>query len=268
MAHLSRSDLETALSLAALIGEQRRIDQTSDTLLVETLADLTDAEFASYAIVDEPARTTLTGVIYPGSYQAPSVEPFDEIADLLWTQNPFCTYRHATQDWSAVRRKDVVDMREHRKSEYFAITEELSRLDFGDPTYYTVQMWLPVLRGSHALLVLLRTGRDFTLRDRLLLNALQPHLAGYERRRSTTSLRNPSLVTDGTLTPREEEILDLVAGGATNAEIAQLLWISPDTVRTHLEHVFLKLGVRSRTAALARSGRSSPRMLPGRVPRP
>jgi DNA-binding CsgD family transcriptional regulator len=53
------------------------------------------------------------------------------------------------------------------------------------------------------------------------------------------------------LTPREREILDLVAQGRTNAEIAQALWVSPGTVRRHLENVFAKLGVHTRTAAAA-----------------
>jgi DNA-binding NarL/FixJ family response regulator len=55
------------------------------------------------------------------------------------------------------------------------------------------------------------------------------------------------------LTPREREILDLVAGGATNAQIATALRLSPATVRKHLEHVYGKLGVATRTAAVART---------------
>jgi len=42
-----------------------------------------------------------------------------------------------------------------------------------------------------------------------------------------------------------------VAAGKKNDEIAELLWITPGTVKKHLEHVFAKLGVRTRTAALA-----------------
>jgi DNA-binding CsgD family transcriptional regulator len=53
------------------------------------------------------------------------------------------------------------------------------------------------------------------------------------------------------LTRREREILNLVDEGNSNAEIAARLWISPGTVRKHLEHAYQKLGVRSRTAALA-----------------
>jgi DNA-binding CsgD family transcriptional regulator len=54
------------------------------------------------------------------------------------------------------------------------------------------------------------------------------------------------------LTHREAEILRLVARGHTNKEIAATLYVSPLTIRTHLEHVYEKLGVGNRTEAVAR----------------
>ena len=54
-----------------------------------------------------------------------------------------------------------------------------------------------------------------------------------------------------TLTGREIEILQLLALGHTNRDIAGQLFISPDTVKTHLEHIFEKLGASDRTAAVA-----------------
>jgi DNA-binding CsgD family transcriptional regulator len=53
------------------------------------------------------------------------------------------------------------------------------------------------------------------------------------------------------LTPREREILEFVAEGRTNAEIAERLWVSPLTVRRHLKNIYAKLGVHTRTAAAA-----------------
>ena len=52
------------------------------------------------------------------------------------------------------------------------------------------------------------------------------------------------------LTPREREVLALVAEGKTNAQIAALVWISRETVRKHLENAYAKLGVSSRMAAV------------------
>src|SRR5687767_10597492 len=54
-----------------------------------------------------------------------------------------------------------------------------------------------------------------------------------------------------TLTAREIEVLQLLAFGHTNKDIAERLYISPDTVKTHLEHIFEKLGASDRTAAVA-----------------
>ena len=57
---------------------------------------------------------------------------------------------------------------------------------------------------------------------------------------------------EGMLTPRERDVMGCVEDGLSNAEIARKLWIQPTTVRKHLENIFAKLGVRSRTAALSK----------------
>jgi LuxR family maltose regulon positive regulatory protein len=51
---------------------------------------------------------------------------------------------------------------------------------------------------------------------------------------------------------REWQVVGLVEEGKSNAEIAAALFISPGTVRTHLQNIYSKLGVHSLTAALAR----------------
>jgi len=60
------------------------------------------------------------------------------------------------------------------------------------------------------------------------------------------------------LSPREAEVLLRVAGGGSNREIAEEMDVRPSTVKKHLEHVYAKLGVHTRTAAaaLARSVRA------------
>jgi DNA-binding CsgD family transcriptional regulator len=55
------------------------------------------------------------------------------------------------------------------------------------------------------------------------------------------------------LTRRETEIMAMVADGHSDAEIADALVIRPDTVKKHLQRIYRKLGVHSRTAALART---------------
>jgi LuxR family maltose regulon positive regulatory protein len=55
------------------------------------------------------------------------------------------------------------------------------------------------------------------------------------------------------LTSREVEVLDLIAAGQRNQEIAAELFLTPDTVKRHVSHICTKLGVSGRTAALARA---------------
>lgn len=62
-----------------------------------------------------------------------------------------------------------------------------------------------------------------------------------------TRVRSPR----SSLTPRELEVLKLVAGGASNREIGRVLLLSEATVKSHLVHIYDKLGVRSRTSAVA-----------------
>ena len=56
---------------------------------------------------------------------------------------------------------------------------------------------------------------------------------------------------EAVLTRREREVLELVADGLTNAQVAAVLWIAPGTVRRHLENIYGKLGVHNRTGAAA-----------------
>jgi DNA-binding NarL/FixJ family response regulator len=90
-------------------------------------------------------------------------------------------------------------------------------------------------------------GLDFTQRDRDLLTVLRPHLyAAFlaQKRRHESA---PSL------TPRQQQLLRLVAAGHTNGQIARRLSISEATVRKHLEHIFARLRVDSRTEAVTRA---------------
>ena len=57
----------------------------------------------------------------------------------------------------------------------------------------------------------------------------------------------------GSLSPRETQVLGLVARGLTNAEVGERLFISEATVKTHLLRIFGKLGVSDRTAAVTRA---------------
>jgi DNA-binding CsgD family transcriptional regulator len=90
-------------------------------------------------------------------------------------------------------------------------------------------------------------GSDFSERDRALLVLLRPHL--YQACLDLARRRDPV----PRLTRRQNELLRLLAAGHTNAQIARRLGISEGTVRTHLENIYEKLGVSSRTAAVTRA---------------
>ena len=102
--------------------------------------------------------------------------------------------------------------------------------------------------GRTVRLLLLRgPGPDFSERDRALLTLLRPHLhqayLDAERRRHPVP----------ELTARHWDLLRLVAAGHTNAQIARRLGISEGTVGTHLENIYTRLNVSSRTAAVTRA---------------
>ncbi|MGW6648642.1 LuxR family transcriptional regulator [Streptomyces sp. CB02130] len=70
--------------------------------------------------------------------------------------------------------------------------------------------------------------------------------------RLMTRVRTPAAEpAESALSAREREVLVLVARGTTNREIAAELFISEATVKTHLTHVFAKLGAKDRAAAVA-----------------
>ncbi|WP_420850227.1 response regulator transcription factor [Ramlibacter algicola] len=114
-----------------------------------------------------------------------------------------------------------------------------------------------------ASLVLNRRGQDFGERDRERLRLLQPHLAFLYRvacRARPARRAEPAPIAPArprawpdALTPREREVVRWLAHGKTDAEIAALLGTSPRTVHKHLEHVYVKLGVETRTAAVMRA---------------
>jgi len=88
------------------------------------------------------------------------------------------------------------------------------------------------------------SGPDFSERDRAMLTLVRPHL--FQAYLDAERRRDPG----PGLTPRQTELLRLVADGHTNAQIARRLGLSEGTVRTHMENIFNRLQVSSRTAAV------------------
>jgi DNA-binding CsgD family transcriptional regulator len=128
---------------------------------------------------------------------------------------------------------------------------------------HAVAVPLLVDGGTLVSLVVHRRGLGFSERDRERLELLRPHLAFLYRQACANAGRlfpapralvpaQPDPLPEG-LTLREGEVMRWLACGKTDAEIAALLAISPRTVHKHLEHIYVKLGVETRTAAVMRS---------------
>jgi DNA-binding CsgD family transcriptional regulator len=125
------------------------------------------------------------------------------------------------------------------------------RTRFGHPPLvnHELSAVLPAGPVGVVALVLERRDDDFTDRDCLCLALIAPHA-----RRAYVSLARGPAHDDFPLAPltrREHEVLGLVAAGESNRTIAATLGISPRTAQKHLEHLFRKLGVETRTAAAA-----------------
>jgi DNA-binding CsgD family transcriptional regulator len=177
---------------------------------------------------------------------------WDDLDRVYWTHyraSQFCSYPGRTGDLSStIKNSDFYSARQwHSTGMYTDYARPLGREHFlmlclpGPP---------PRTSGPerHLRLYFGRgPGPDFTERDRALLVLLRPHL--HQAYLDAEQSRHPV----PRLTPRQNELLRLLAAGHTNTQIARQLGISEGTVRTHTENIYDKLGVSSRTAAAARA---------------
>lgn len=101
----------------------------------------------------------------------------------------------------------------------------------------------------------LRAGaRAYLLKGSLrkeLLEAIRAVHAGQKRLSPEVAAEIAEHVTDNTLTPREIDVLHLVAGGNANKEIAARLSLTEETVKSHVRNILSKLGANDRTHAVA-----------------
>ena len=172
-------------------------------------------------------------------------EPETEPAHAFWRHyagSDFCNYPTRTgDDRSVTSRSDFYSTREWLQTPMYV--DVMAEYD----AVFELMCALPAAPGRSRRLLFFRSGScDFTDEDRLALALLRPHLAEMVGRR-----RDP--VPTMPLTQRQTELLQLVADGRTNEEIARALHLSPHTVRAHLSNVFERLGVTTRAAAVAKA---------------
>jgi DNA-binding NarL/FixJ family response regulator len=127
----------------------------------------------------------------------------------------------------------------------------------GIPVEHQVAVSLPGPDQEVIGVAMSRSRHDFGDQDRALLSVLRGPLTAAvlrARRRQQAGQALTAMTGSGPtdLTERETQILRLVADGRTNAAIAHALEVSPRTVAKHLEHIYRKLEVSSRAAAVSR----------------
>ena len=159
-------------------------------------------------------------------------------------------------------RPDVLllDMRMPKGDGRFVVAE-LSRLKALPAT-----LILTTFEDDEAALDVIRAGaRGYLLKDvkydRLVQavralaageTMIQPALTARAERQLSTGA-GPADATDAELSPREREVLRLVAAGYSNREIAKALFVAEGTVKNHVSNILAKLGARDRTRAVLKA---------------
>ena len=193
--------------------------------------------------VSEQRCETLS-VTDEGVQRAETAGEKDEYAQLFWQEfwkDDGCAGPLRTGDYATIlRHSDFWTEREYANTPLGSL---IASMGFR----HEVLVPMTPYGGIDRRLLLWRTaGPDFTERELMMLQLVRPHVAELHARRERQLRGEPNL------TPRQWEILRRVSTGASNTQIARTLGLSEATVRKHLENVFLRIHVSSRTEALAR----------------
>ncbi len=184
------------------------------------------------------------------SYDAPDEDPLESLHwKLYWDCAP-CSYPDRTADLrTVVRIADFYSGRQWHSTGMYTDIYRPKGLE------HELMLSLPAGAGRKTpgpgrtlrLFLFRGPGSDFSEADHALLTLLRPHLhqayLDAERRRHPLP----------ELTPRQWQLMDMLAAGHTNAQIARRLVVSEGTVRKHLENIYRRLGVSSRAAAITRA---------------
>lgn len=252
MNHLTRNDYAGALQVLARIEAQADDVHRFARAAVLALNDYVASELTTLSVCDlVTGHRQVVGL--PGvRLGAAEIDCFDR----HFFEPPLVRH-HRVQGRLLTRRiSDLVSWRDFQRSALYGDYHRCIGLEYA--------IAVPLFRDHRTLasVVLNRRGLDFNGREREWLDLLRPHLAFLYRHARKAAASPPSetpvpVLTEDInppgLTRREGEVMHWLARGKTDAEIAALLSISPRTVQKHLEHVYVKLGVETRTAAVMRA---------------
>lgn len=119
---------------------------------------------------------------------------------------------------------------------------------------YSLTYWMSGPDGVVRGLAFDASHHDFRAREKAVLEVLGRHLGPILGRDDPRLPRSSAALG---ITPRQAMVLALVAQGRTNAQIAAVLSLSPNTVRKHLENAYGRMNVHSRSEAIATAYRAS-----------
>jgi DNA-binding CsgD family transcriptional regulator len=244
---LAQSDLHAILGFLA-DADASGAEEAYGPAVLEHLRRLIPCDDVGYEQADVPARR----------FTDPLAELYATQDAVYWASGPcpITEYRLRTGDVSAIRMSDLISRRRYHELPIYR--------DYFRPlgVDHMLELGLSAVPSAYRALILFRDtdAPDFSERERQMLETLRPHLRARESRATLMALVAGRLraldergeTDDLQLTTREREIVAAVAAGKTNAQIAADLWISPSTVKKHLENTYVKLGVGSRAAAASR----------------
>jgi DNA-binding CsgD family transcriptional regulator len=248
----SRSTVRAALATVEAADAAASLAELPD-LLLPLLVSLVGADSVLWTELDLSASPLpLRIVSYPDGL-------LDEQAAMALERHaehfPLTRHTRPGGDGRPIRRSDLQSTLSFRSSGMYADVAAKIGVD--------EVLALALKPGSlHVCISLNRTGPDFTAAEVDLLSQLRPLLTRRVVRLAAIRPDQPAAAGGDPwpglagLTPRQQQVLRLVASGLTDAAIGHRLGCSPRTVDKHLEHIYRRLGVSSRTAALAAAHRA------------
>jgi DNA-binding CsgD family transcriptional regulator len=201
-----------------------------------------DITFQLMDVAEKRLRTQF--VTDDGAHCDETVGAEDAFTQMFWQEfweDDGCAAGQRTGDYTTVLRHS-----DYWTERAYASTPLGSMFAAEGVRHYVQVPMTPLGLTDRRLLLFRREGPDFTERELMMLRLARPHLAELHVRRDRELRDEPNL------TPRQWEILRQVSSGASNGQIARALGLSEATVRKHLENIFLRLHVMSRTEAVAR----------------
>ena len=214
---------------------------------VQVLGRLVQSELTTLSRCDlHSARRSVIGVP-AGAVGAEEKAAFDR----HFHEHPLVVYHAVERGRYAHRISDSLPLARFRQTALYN--------DYYRRVGLSHALALPIRMDGQELVsfVLNRQGHDFADRELALLDALRRPLARLFERTQAAERPRPALDEETlhrfALTRREAEVLRWVAAGKTDRDVALLLACSPRTVHKHLQRVYAKLGVETRTAAVMRA---------------